>query len=496
MKPVLVTRLGHPSFGDSLDALRALGFEPWVICDLAAARGSTGRREATTEEFDGAYGRACRAPLIWTQDLADPSVAVPEIRDELARRSLGAVEAWVNMNDRYTLSYRELRDTLGLREEFGATYLRCRTKHRARQCLNRARSSPVPYAILKTSGPASEVLLDDSGSGNLRRSAASDFEAVRAALCGANGAESALFMKPVTGCGSQDVFRVRCPEGWEAAVGYVRQQYSGLRPRLDDMGVDLARDFMVEPEIAGIEVELDGYVTASGPWIGAAGFKCQRFVSQPWADDLVESPREIGGVFFEGEKLGEPAFEGASAARSWLETTLDVLGFRRGVFHVEAMVCRNRYSLIECNPRVGGGRTREIVMDLSGRDLLTDAMAMWLGAESSRSPGDVVPSSGGSLFYLIVQPNRPGTVTHAVDAPVTDDGCGILAEIRRRTGADRAVWYPIVEADYRVDDLRREHYLGELHLRNARVDVGNMRRHGEDIEAMIFADGSLLGFVS
>lgn len=493
MKRVLVTHLGHPSFGGSLDALRAIGFEPWVVCDLKAARGSKGRTEADQESLDEDYDRNYRAPRIWTPDLADPSVAVPKIRGELIRQAVGPVEAWINLNDRYTLSYRELREALGFPDEFGATYLRCRCKHQARQCLNAARSSPIPCAILKPCGPAAVVLLDEFGSGDFRRSSVADFQSLREALGAGSRIGSALFLKPVTGSGSQDVFRVRCPAGWDATVRYIRENYSQLRPDLDDMGIDLARDFLVEPEIPGIEVELDGCVTAAGQWIGAAGFKCQRFVSHSWADGRVESPREMGGVFFEGGCLDEQVWEGASTAGDWLERTLAALDFRRGVFHVEAMASGNGLSLIECNPRIGGGRTREIVLDLSGRDLLLDAMALWLGVEPSRDGAVAAGSGGGNLLYTIVQPNRTGKVVHAVGGPITQSESGLLAELCRWSGADRAVWYPIVESGYKVDDLRREHYLGELHLRNARVDPATLRRRCEVIEERIIADGGLLG---
>ena len=90
--------------------------------------------------------------------------------------------------------------------------------------------------------------------------------------------------------------------------------------------------------------------------------------------------------------------------------TVDALGFRSGVFHVEAKMCPNGPRLIEVNCRMGGGPVHTVQLRRSGVDLVVEQLLLSCGLHSK--PEAISPSLRKAVGFCDVNATKSGCIRH------------------------------------------------------------------------------------
>jgi carnosine synthase len=97
-----------------------------------------------------------------------------------------------------------------------------------------------------------------------------------------------------------------------------------------------------------------------------------------------------------------------SLTRMALRITTEALGFRSGVFHVEAKMSPNGPRLIEVNCRMGGGPIRSVHLVRSDVDLVVEQLILAVGLPAYPTPRPV--SERPAIGFLEVNATRSGSV--------------------------------------------------------------------------------------
>jgi hypothetical protein len=386
-----------PNIYKAVETVRALGHWPVLITDAALRKTAAPIAPPDTE-------------TLYIKDLGAPIDAAAAIVKEVARHVV-PLDHWINIVDRLTDVFLYSLQQLGLSFEFLEPYTAARVKPLARLGMSEMGMSRMRFAV--------HMLEDDP----IPR-----------------GFQFPFIVKPITGSGSHGVARIRDERQWKGYLKLMRK----LRPRsyFEVEGFYPGFQVLVEEDLQGVECEVDGYIHEGKARICALGFKL--------CDEWGVGFREIGGVNWYPGLLGD---HDARMAR-WTQQVLDSLGFHTGTFHIEGMMRDDGgMELIEVNPRPGGGGVTAIVQLLSGVDLVSECIRLWLGMAPSREPAR---TQIHTVAYGVVQPERRGKVTQVAPAG--------RVPVPMTRGV--ALWRPYASVGDKVDPEGREHYLGEVHIAN------------------------------
>ncbi|MFF1837027.1 acetyl-CoA carboxylase biotin carboxylase subunit family protein [Streptomyces sp. NPDC058231] len=238
-------------------------------------------------------------------------------------------------------------------------------------------------------------------------------------------ADGPVVVKPLSGAGSADTYRVDTPA-----------EASRLAKQLTEQGP--AVPWLVEEFIDGTEMQVDG-VVRDGTLLFMSVARYLHNLIHIHDGALVGAAALAPGAH--PELYGRI---GGLAARA-----LEALGFEDGVFHMEVFVDRDRVVFSECGGRVGGGLTDEMLRHRFGTDIYDEWARAVLGLPTAVAEKE--PDTGDSVGYIhLTVPS--GRVTAA---PTHE-------ELAARPGVLHA------ELDVNVGDV-----VGDLtvssHLRAARV---------------------------
>jgi hypothetical protein len=386
-----------------VEQIARLGYRPVVFMSGGSRSGTKSTNLEKLAELFPTKRPTCIASM---HDIEEQPVAASKyFVAEVQRRRLKLVD-WINITDQTTIAYLLSVDKLGLTFPFFETYVRCRIK-------------PIARTLAKQAGCTGHGVVD---------------------MVDINGViplikrGSRLVVKPITGSASRGVRKIRSNA---EMTSYLRQARSGTRfnaKRAVFRGYDLAGQFLLEHELTGIELEIDGYVCDGEVTICAIGSKVHQYRPD-------HGFREIGGMI-----CSVGSSRGAKRQRerriiSWTKRLLHALDFSSGVFHIEAMETPlGEIELIEVNPRLGGGSVVEMVEKVSGVNLLDVSVPLWLKKPLCMSRSK---PCARAIVYAICYPTRAG-----------------LIEVR--DAAWSVQWkkgVPVTRSD-----LAKESYVGEFHV--------------------------------
>lgn len=218
--------------------------------------------------------------------------------------------------------------------------------------------------------------------------------------CAADYVGFPAVLKPTRGAASSDVYRVDSYEELAARFAQIEQKaFSMHRERLnsdssDDLNWLRGIDLMLEEYLDGDEFDVD-CLLSNGNMVYAS---ITGELPQP---DMIETGAHL--------PTGAPQRKQAELI-ALAQDTLDAMGFRDGVFHVEANYTSEGPHLVEVNARLGGGSVYDMNKLVWGVDLAEQYLLTCLGLpirpQQARHPLTYLAS------HMFVAP-RCGVVTNA-----------------------------------------------------------------------------------
>jgi hypothetical protein len=355
--------------------------------------------------------------LIFLRNIDDPQSAATELLGALRRRRISIIN-WINITDTLTNTFLHCAEKLSLKFDFLEAYGNCRIKPLARSLTGGTR-----YCVYSCTG------LD----------------------CFPN-IPFPIVAKPITGSGSNGVVLVKNAGQWLTKLLEARAVSS--QADVEIKGFNPKREILVEELLRGVEYEIDGFVHNGRVHVCAIGYKHHV--------EGVFGFREIGGLTWY-RRSGKRD----NRIVDWTKRTLKQLRFRAGAFHIEAMVDGRQISLIEVNPRPGGGGVVPIVRQLSGVDLMRQCVNLWLGLRPDTQPK---PQEMKSVLYAILYPWAKGCIKSIRKRTDLEVPRSVLGS----QGPARAVWQPLLAKKDPVDPHGREQYMGEVHVNNVWISAESL----------------------
>ena len=150
--------------------------------------------------------------------------------------------------------------------------------------------------------------------------------------------------------------------------------------RSDDIvisGFKPGRQILVEEVLSGQEYQLDGFVHDNKVQFCALGVKT--------AVDGGYGFREVQGMLYRPPGLKDSRAHDFRPMK-WCEHVLEALQFKNGTFHIEVKVNGPDIRLLEVNPRPGGGANVPAIRLLSGVDLNSECLRLWMNLPRSSTP--------------------------------------------------------------------------------------------------------------
>ena len=386
-----------------------LGFAPLVILDQAVA-----------SEWQTLPERnlALVSLVVDSIDRADLASSRIVSTLQVRRADFGPIARWVNLDDSLTDTVLRCIEELGLDDLEMDAYRDCRVKPIAKRILYQSRIQGHTAIVAEVENTLIPPV---------------DFPCI---------------VKPITGTASRLVSRLNCLQDW---IDY----QDDWRARRSDLGIkdytianlNPASQVLFEPYLAGDEVRADGYVDAGVVNVCIYGYRVTEWTGVGF--------REVGGVSWKPEQ-----FDGAADFSNWLKRVLRFLGFRTGVFHLEAVRAEaDTFELVEINPRPGGGGVVPIVRMLSGVDLMEEFIRLSVGHSARGACGS--QSKVSSALYCVLYGGETNKELVVADLRYTEE---TKVTVPGFEGLE-ATWIPFVELGERLNPFQEEHYLGELHIR-------------------------------
>ena len=241
------------------------------------------------------------------------------------------------------------------------------------------------------------------------------------------GARGPVVVKPISGAGSADTYRVDTAEAGSA-----------LAERLTAQG--LHGPWLVEEFVHGTEMQVDGVVRAGELLF----FSVSRYLN-----NLIHI--HDGGVAGAASLAPTAHRDLYDRVRALTRDALDAIGLVDGVFHLEIFTGPEGIVFSECGGRVGGALTDEMLRHRFGVDIYDEWARAVLALPSALAPPETDPGDSVGYIHLTTRPGR------VVSTPTHE-------ELAARPGVLHA------ELDIQVGDLVEDLTVSS-HLRAARVVV-------------------------
>jgi biotin carboxylase len=384
-------------------------------------------RDRNRDEISKLFPGPLDEIAICVHELDDPTQAEKELQAVLHQCQIQLVN-WINIPDTMTVVFLHCVERLGLKFAFLDAYTNCRLKPLARQLAHESRADNVPFVVHDLESDSLPISLP-----------------------------LPLICKPIAGSGSEGVELIRNSRDWRR----IREKRLRDTPvsELRIRGFTPFRQVLLEKKLTGEELEIDGYVSGGNLTVCAFGYKVHRYSKETGF-------REDGGFTYRPFSLPSEC-DRDEQLLGWTKRLLEAVRLSDGTFHIEAMRSGNEIHLIEINPRPGGGGVQPIIKQLTGIDLMEQCVRLWLGLSPTGVP---VHTDVHSIFYLISYAKWAGKVTQVKP----EEECYVPLSC---IGRDEALgmWKPFVKADDKVEPVRREQYLGEIHVPNIVVDSMQLR---------------------
>jgi biotin carboxylase len=395
----------NPNTAKSIDQLSRQGCRPVVVTT-----------RPNIERLGRETGNDIANNAIVVTSFANPVQATEEMECVVRARDL-AISNWINITDDTTAFFLTACARLGIDFEFRQAYKTCWVKSSIRKLMARAAYDSCHFAIHDLNSVAPPEIAFP------------------------------FIAKPILGSGSKGVSIIESRKDWSSNVESVAGEL--LCDEIEIDGVNPGKQVLVEEVLTGQEKQVDGLVRDGTFECCTIGVKSARY-SSVWF-------REERGILYRPGRF-EDCHEADNWLTSWCRELLALINFRNGTFHIEVKQSDQKISLLEVNPRPGGGGNVPAIKRLSGVDLNAECLSLWSGV---RAP-ERQPAGDDSLCFAVRYPKGQGQVgtVRAAGSIMLAWGCGSGGTaIPRDTEME---WIPLVKTGDTLEPEVREQYLGVI----------------------------------